>query len=67
MEHSPRAHFVDFRGQVVLQRQCELIVHVHLNRDEQEFANAKNGNSIHVVGPGLGFFGKRDAGPFECQ
>ena len=46
-QHAPRAGAGDAVGQVVLQRQGELVVHVHLDRDQEELAHLEDRNAVH--------------------
>ena len=34
-------------GQVLLQRHCQAVVHVHLDGDQEELAHLKNRNTLH--------------------
>src|SRR3569832_532881 len=42
-----RTGLFDFPEQIVLQRQCQLIIHFNLDGDEQKLAHLQNRNSVH--------------------
>ena len=44
---TPRAGLDDVRGQLILQRQRQLVMHVHLDGDEQEFLHLQYRNAVH--------------------
>ena len=49
MSHTARRCLADALGEVVLQRHGEFVVHVHLDRDQQEVAHAQDGDAFHQV------------------
>ena len=48
-EHTGRRFVADALCQILLQLQRELVVHVHLNRDEQELAHLEDRNAVHWI------------------
>jgi len=46
--HPARTAADDADRQIVLQRQCELVVHVDLDRDQQTIADLQNGDFAHA-------------------
>ena len=46
-QHARGAMSLDLLGEVVLQRQRQLVVHVHLDRHDQELADAQDRDAVH--------------------
>jgi hypothetical protein len=46
-EHARGPLSIDALGQVLLQRERELVVHVDLDRDEQVLAHLENRDAVH--------------------
>ena len=50
-EHAARAGLADARRELILQLHGEPVVHVHLDRDQEEITQPQNRDAIHVASP----------------